>query len=659
MQSPSKIEKPVFGSIGKTFRGEIWENCQRFKLIGKAYEAMPKEQDGHFQIRSAHHLKGPLRGLKDAGVRVVVVVGATQVLKSILGDIYVPYAMEHIMRNMIVYFEDDPKAKLFCGARLMNTIQKHPVLSAMISQIDADDNTKTKIKFPGDVTLQVCGLNDGNTSSLSWPLIWVSEAWQHKKDGLLAKAKKRADRFPNDCKILIESQAGFAGEDLHTEAKSAHQVPLTWLCPECQGRQTWEFSQRRPGDFVPRERLKVNCVTIGGETAFVSQLPKPGSFAGMTFAPEGSIDERARSSVWECYHCGHHIQDKPDIRQQLMDSYEQDYQIPGPNGSIISPASVCFYLPKESARDNKFEDSTKSYLQAKDAEQAGNLVPLQNWYMSERAVFYEPKLTQPQIVVATGSYDPNKIIANEHHRGLIVDCQKHLTLDTVGTFWYEAYVADTSGNSFQIERGFATSWEEWIAVQHKWKIPNHYVCVDGRKWTPEILKQAAAHAELVTGKLFGRESTYWSAWKILLGDAPARHYRWPDGQYRVWSPPTPRPEYFINARGEKQRVIVMMYRWSNLSIKDQLQNLRIGGEGYPKFVALPRNELPEKTQLKEVGDLTYENQMDAEMRGEKDGKPNWVKIGNRPNHYRDIACMRLVRMAMDSLAGHIAAQEEK
>ncbi len=71
-------------------------------------------------------------------------------------------------------------------------------------------------------------MNDGNVSSLAWQYIWVSEAWQHPKDGLLFKAFKRADRFPNTCKILNESQASLADTDLHMATKDVLQVPLEW-----------------------------------------------------------------------------------------------------------------------------------------------------------------------------------------------------------------------------------------------------------------------------------------------------------------------------------------------------------------------------------------------------------------------------------------------
>ena len=93
--------KKGFRSIGDSFRGEIWENCKRFKLLGGAYSSMPVEQRRHFDIATANHLRGPLKALKDPGVRTVIIIGATQVMKSIVGDIWCPFILEHDPRNLL------------------------------------------------------------------------------------------------------------------------------------------------------------------------------------------------------------------------------------------------------------------------------------------------------------------------------------------------------------------------------------------------------------------------------------------------------------------------------------------------------------------------------------------------------------------------------
>lgn len=425
VKTDTELCREYFAAIGETFRGEIWENCERFKLSGGAYASMPPEQDGHFWISTARHLEGPFRALLDPNVRIVYVIGATQVFKSVIGDVWTPFVIEHLRRNMLILFEDDPKAKMFCDARLMETITKHPTIAAWIADVDRHDSKKTELKLPGFM-VRIGGMNDGNCSSLSWPIIWISEAWQHKSDGLLNKAIKRADRYPNDCKILIESQAGDAGEDLHRRSSAAHQVPLTWDCPKCGGRQSWEcafeLSTQRPDDFIPRATAK------------------PGAYAGMQFESGDDLAARARTAEWECYHCGHRIKDTPTNRAAIAETYQQDYKITGTDGRKFSPKEVCFVLPREANCGNTFESSVMGYLVAKEAEKMGNRTPLADWYKSERAIFYSPKLTQTTVTITTGTYDPSVMIPNEVARVMAVDCQQGDIAGKTGKFWYVAQI---------------------------------------------------------------------------------------------------------------------------------------------------------------------------------------------------------------------------
>lgn len=646
-------------SLRPSFRGEIWDNCARFKLLGKAYEAMPPEQNGHFRIESARHLAGPLRALKDPAVRMVFIIGATQCLKSVAGDIWTLFVLEHVQRNMLVLFEDDKKAKEYADIRLMDSVRRHPSLASVIADIDRHSVTKTQIKFPG-MDLLVGGLNEGNVSTLSWPLIWVSESWQHQSDGMLRKAIKRADRFPDDCKILIESQPGLADEDLEVETRPAVKVPLEWACPFCGGRQTWEtpneFGRLRPEDFQPRPVPGV-------------EPPRPGTYSGMKFPPAEdastgivrvlTIAERAAAAAWECYWCGTLIRDTEQNRRRIMDSYSQEYRVNG-----VSPRAVCFHLPFESAVGNRFEKTVASYLTAKESQRLGNLMPLQNWYLQERAIFYDADLTRKEVFISVGSYDPNQVVADEHSRNMTVDAQKHAEKDTVGTFWYVVRVWDKFGNSWQLARGFASSWDELYAVQSTWKIPNARVCIDSSRWTPQIMVQVANHYEEVDGfsPLLMRRAKYKSCWRLFFGD-DARAFRVKSGSPGGASAPVSdgvptQPMIVYDRHGQKLAVTLFKYRWSNLMFELQLESLLDQSPGVPKFHVLGRERLDQVTLAREVGDLTYDRQMKARSLGEERGRQKFLDLPNRQAHYRDCELMQLVRAAQDGLLGHAAAPPE-
>jgi len=672
----SALDKVFRKGFSKPFRGGIPENCRRFAFRGGGYKAMPAEQGGHFWLESAMQVAGPMAALTDDLVRYVHVIGATQVLKSIVGDAWVVYCVEHVQLPMLVLFEDDPKADLYCGLRLMETLRHHPHISKMLADSMKESRhnvTGTWIKTLTSELL-VAGLNDGNVSSLSWPLIWVSEAWQHGSDGLLEKAFKRSDRYAETCKVLNESQAAMAGTDLHRAVQKAHQVPLTWKCLACDGVQTWEWQHwafKRPDDFIPRERKTISTASIGGETAIVThEPPKPGSYGGMKWIAEEanthSVEERARSAYWECLHCGHHIHDTREERKQLTRSYVQDYRITLASGATIAPKQVAFTIPFESAWDNRFEKTVANYLLAKNAKAQGNAVPLQDWFMAERAMFYDPRLSQAQINILSSNYDVSGGIPDEVCRVGGVDCQQGEVEKMTGKFWYVFRAVDKKGDLYQIARGYAESWAELIALQKQHKIPNENLAIDGGQYLHEILDRAAANFELVekdilntrTGKPTGKKLTVRSVWKVFRGNGTRKsfaHGSGPERKFRSFS----MPSYYqrqIVADGNPAMLNIPVYEWSNLSVKDHLHNLMMGSPTTPKFVSLSREQLTDTAQAKEIGDLAYSKQMQNEYRTRERGQDKWVQA--TPNvHYRDCESECVVLFDMGGYLGLPAAAD--
>ena len=680
-----KENHPFLKAYTPKFKGEIWENARRFRLVGAGYKSMPAEQGGFFDIATANHLRGPLRALNDPYVRTVFLIGATQCLKSVCGDLWIVHLVEHESDSILCLFEDDPKAELYAKTRCMDTVKQHPKIVEMISGIMVEDKTMgrfnitgTQIKFAGSRLLKICGLNDGNVSSLSWRFIWVSEAWQHKADGLLKKAIRRADRFAENCKIFIESQAGLAGEDLHGEASAAHPVPLTWACPYCGGRQTWEcaheYASVRPADFVPRKPMANSQPAYPASQPDLWAAPAPGTRAGMRI-PEGdegangtmlSIDERARLARWECYWCGTVIADTPANRRAIADSYEQEYRIPildatgQPTGRWRTPRAVAFVLPRESNYQNTFESGALSYLKAKEAQAGGNDIPLQNWYLSERAIFYSPRLTQTRvpIVTQTVATDKEGHILNEKIRALLVDCQKDIVeslkqgKDVTGHFWWVAEATDKAGNTFMLGRGYATSWDELFGkrgLKERFKIPTRNVCIDCGNWF-DLIKEKAAQYRTQETAMDGSGRKVWATWKLMKGD-DGKGTRWPDdGVWRSYWPPQTYLADILEPDGKSWlKVAVPVTRWSNFAVKSILYKLRLGAPGQPQFVALPASTADGKTQAKEKGEYSYENQMNGFALGEdKNGKPKFIEL-HRQQHYPDCHCMGIVLKMMAGL----------
>ena len=659
----NKLIAECFAALGKSFRGEIYDNARRYQLVGKAYEAMPAEQNGYFDIASARHLAGPLRAFLNPNIRHIYVRKAVQTQGSVILDLCLHYVLEHVMRNTLVLFEDDPKAKLYAKVRLMDTIRAHPVLSQMAAEskeVDRHNMTGTQMKFGwGDVLIG--GMNDGNCSSLSWPIVLISEAWMAKSNGLLWKAFGRTTQFEHDCKVLVESQAGNEGEDWHRACNTATRIPLLWDCPYCGGAQEWDFMCRRPDDFTHRTPV---AAPDGWEP------PKPGSFAGMRFdghertEPDGkvvplTIDQRAKSAYWECYHCGCAIRDSRAVRKQIMDTYQQP--IPEP-----APKAVMFDWPEEASLNISFEESARHFLIAEEAQKSGNMVPKADWYMQRRGKTWSLQNERPQAFIETGLYAPQDGVADELERVMAVDVQQDPTLSAEkgtnlpGHFWWTVRVITKTGDLYQVARGYAMGWDELQRVQDQHKVINPNVGIDVGKWLNDVADQAAARMRpyVVRTRRHGKwvQEKRGFTWTLLRGD-DGGPWKWPDGRLRaIKSPVAVTRKRTVN--NHAQEVSMQMYSWSNLHIKDQLNRLRAGGDGMVKFVSLAPRHLDDATRAREQNNLTYDNQMQSEWRTEKGGKPYWDKVAeSRPNHYWDVECMALVMLGIKGHLGVAAAED--
>ena len=109
----------------------------------------------------------------------------------------------------------------------------------------------------------------------------------------------------------------------------------------------------------------------------------------------------------------------------------------------------------------------------------------------------------------------------------------------------------------------------------------------------------------------------------------------------------------VDSSGRRKLIILKKITWSNVAFKMQLDALRSGAEGMPKFEILARNQLEPAVQEMETGNRTYENKMAGEVYRQDKGKDGYDPV--HPDvHYRDCECMGLVRQAIDGQLGHVS-----
>ena len=253
---------------------------------------------------------------------------------------------------------------------------------------------------------------------------------------------------------------------------------------------------------------------------------------------------------------------------------------------------------------------------------------------------------------------------NEFCRNMAVDCQQDQDVkdatgkSVTGWFWYIVRVVDKFGNSRQLARGFCKSWKAWQDIQAKWKVPNDRVCIDMAHW-PEVAEKAALEHEVrkITDNpavpVFMREKQI--TWILMLG-ADEQRFKHAKDVEKSYSTTQFLP-IRIYKDGQLIKVVsVKKIRWSNYAFKHQLDLIRSGVPGVPKFEVLGREHLDELTQSTESGNRTYEKQLESEYATQKRGKDTYEQL-HPDGHYRDCESMLLVRMAMDSMIGHLGESE--
>jgi 5-methylcytosine-specific restriction endonuclease McrA len=641
LTSTAELDAPLlrecFASIGTTFRGEIWEDDPDVPM-GKGYA-----NDGKpFDINEALYLRPVFQAIRNPAIRKVVCKSAVQTLKTYVLERSAAYKIKHDPGDMTFYDADGDAANDHAKSRIGPMLKSVPGIALQVEAAikhNRFDVTNTEFYLPG-MTFRLWPLNESSTQRITLRYVFISDAFLSKRTGMLEQAIARTTQHPHDRKILIESQGGEEGDDMDLQFLSTNQGMLHVCCPECNGNQPFEWERLRPMDH-PVESLR-------------------GKYAGMqrgndadVLLLDGGYNSQAvlRLTHYECWHCGAKWRDDFDTRHALDESSNFV-----PLNPQANPENVGFSWPAWINPRLKWGNIMLEYLLAKRAlKEFGSEEAIIQWYQKRAAVSWNPTLTQSKIRSFTESYDPDTAIPNEKMRIMTVDCQQDPDTKSVGHFWYVVRVVDKSGNSWQLARGHAKSWDEWIAVQKHFKVPNRNVGIDGRHWSP-IIRTKAAECRTVEKSLDGSGKSVWATWKILRGD-DTRGWRGADGNMQphrqtVWQ------ETILDKSGKRLTVTLNEYLWSNLTIGILLLNLRMGGDGRPKFVALNTDKLDAQTQAMERGDLTYENQMNAEYLGEIRKQPRFIEVKQNINHYLDCERMGVLLMTLAGLISHAEVQED-
>ena len=659
-------------SIGHSFYGGCVENLGGAKM-GKGHN----NQGRPFDLETACYLKPVFEAYDNPHKRKIVIKAGVKTVKSFSAEVMAAHFICHGNGDVAIYFGSGDVADDQSTTRIMDFYEGIPAFKTKLKTIaDRFDKTNGSIKFP-DKTLRILPANLANTQGLNLGCLVVCDAFVTERNGMINQAIARTTQYPDNKKIILESQGGESGFDFDTHYDDTNQQELHVICPCCHTSQIWNWkawSRKREDEF--KAALPDGCAkTVDELTAEL--LAEDRRNCGFMRGPNakcenGSYNEQAilNETYFECYSCGSAWRDTRALREQLDRS---SHYVAARTDAL--PEHVGFNIPQWINRRLPWGAMMLEYIKAKRIkEQFGSDEHIKQWWQKCAAKTWEGAKEYARAPLIATSHNVKGGIPNEACRVGGADAQQDDDLTAAsgspktGNFWAVARAIDATGNMSQLDRAFLKSWDELKRFQEYNQITNENFSIDCSFFRHDIITKAAQEIreQKFQRKKHGKwiEASEWFTWTMLAGDTTSRNsWRHKDGVYRMHS--EQQPEYrLVTLRGQQVNIKVPLFTWSQLGIKDMLSALVAGGGQTVQFYSLKREQLSgpfaEQTRTKETGNFTYENQMAAEFRDRKktNGKPFWEK--SRPqNHYWDAECMCLVQFGIGGYLGVAAPKDDE
>lgn len=593
--------------------GSVWQWCEHYIELPNAY-AIP----GKFSMDNSPYLIQPFEDLKNPNVRMVNLVAATQIGKSLLAELFIPYIVCNDPGPTLRLHQNDDMAATFTETRLIPLLKATPQVKAMLGY-NRFAATKKGITLP-HMSVKVSSAKETVLHGQSIRFLLLDETHLYEF-GTIEKAIARTTAFAGRRKIVVSSQPNRKGSELEKYYNMGQIFEWQWQCPGCKKHQPYRWTwQRKDLSYAG-----INFETILNEDKETTNI-------GLS----------AKTAWLECFFCAHKVKDSLENRRLLNDTAR--YECIKSDGD---PEIHSYTIPQFVNINISFASMVVQYLNAKKMKTMTGLdedmVTFENQILGK---FYHAGITADHSKIMRGDYspDPSKV-DKEWLPIMTVDYQR------VGKIKYYVVRAwHRNGNeSRRLDFGVARTWEEIDAIAKKWGVA--YPCVgvdegDGET-TSEVRQECVKHGQVL--KLPNGTLEY-ICWTSLKGDAKLSWTDHPDKISRFYSPQKKADAMF--PIGSKYKgVPAPLHHWSNYSIKTILMNLR-------------DNKIPGVKWLVDVKDAEYEKQMYSEglmtQIDKKTGQTvsRWVQIGEA-NHWLDCEAMNLTQAVRANVFSATKVNEEE
>lgn len=461
------------------------------------------------------------------------------------------------------------------------------------------ENRKDLIQFPS-MDLLVRGSNSRQKLQ-STPIrrIFCDERADWRA-GAIEDVRKRMGTFHNSLEISAGT-GGIVGDSLTNDFLEGSQTHCHFRCLACQHSQPWRFG-REPSPLFPHPRSK------GGLRWDTNETTRPGGV--------WKWEEVVKTVRWECEECGHgHApSDKPAM---IATIHAVDHN-PAASEKLKSFQSNVFSMPWA---DADWRGKVVEWLKALDARQLGDLEPMKAFITKVLGEPWRESMAQPDLTdtfdLIREPYGWNEVWPAEATRFMGVDCQAK----GGDHFWWAIRSISSTGQRRLVAYGKALTFEQLEEVRKSYGVPVTNAVIDHGYKGATVARFCAA-----------------TGWKPMKGEEDAHFTARVNGKAvrRYWQATKINPQLGQKASGPRREVT--LYRWSNPSFKDLLNNCLTG--------LTPGFSVPLEPGKDWLSHMSAEQRVEEKnSRGELVSR--WQKIRD-DDHLRDCELMILAAM-------HIAA----
>jgi len=445
------------------------------------------ERSSFFDPSQTPWWKAPMECAADIETRQVVVLAPTGSGKSTMAEALTCYVVSEDPGPMLYASQTDATSGFWAESRLMPAIRQCEPLAALLPT-DRNKVRKTEIMFP-HMPLLVTGANMSSFQELSMRWLYGDEVWAWKA-GLVREFQARHHNRWNRKEYMV-SQGGFSDGEFDAQWKATDMSRFGWRC-ECGSEQPFDWDQ-----------VKFDTV-------------------------EGDKDATAKTARRVCPSCGKEHPDTTQSRRALAESnmgngkggYIRGKDAPAERRGFQVDRGAVWWIP--------MADDVLAFLNAMEAKNLGDYMPLQQWRQKHRAEFWSDEMTDSPIELSTSAaYSMADVATKERlsaeiqmrHKGRDIGLARFMTIDAgKDHFWYCVTTWKPGGVLKVLREGRTQSRggneQELVDIAASYGIAPHRVWLD---FGFEIDRMASIAAT--------------NGWHGVLG-RDERSFRWPIGNGR-------------------------------------------------------------------------------------------------------------------------------